>query len=264
MLTDSHCHLDHLDLEKTDHQSLDDVLAAAREKGVSRVLSVAVNLETSQKLIDLAAGYDEVMVSAGVHPLQGHLLQEKAPELPEPDRLRQLAANPQVVALGETGLDYYYGGAQATWQGESFKRHLQVAAELDKPVIVHSREARKETLALLRAHWHRDAGGVLHCFTETWGMAEALLKMGFYLSFSGIITFKNAAALRDVVRQTPLDRLLVETDAPWLAPVPHRGRQNEPQYVREVAQGVADIKGLSLEIVAEATSRNFDALFIKQ
>ena len=166
------------------------------------------------------------------------------------------------MAVGETGLDNHYSPDSAAWQEESFIRHLKVAGQLNKPVIVHTRQAQQQTLAILRAHADQEVGGVLHCFTETWAMAEAAIAMNFYISFSGIITFRNASALREVVKKVPLDKLLVETDAPWLAPVPYRGKQNLPGHVVEVAQMVADIKGISYQQVAETTTANFSALFL--
>src|SRR5690606_14761809 len=167
-----------------------------------------------------------------------------------------------VVAIGETGLDYYYSQDRKAAQQESFRVHLQAAAQLRKPVIVHTRDAREDTLALIREAGDSEVGGVLHCFTESWEMARAALDLNYCISFSGIITFKNAEELREVVRRVPLDRLLVETDSPYLAPVPYRGKKNEPKYVREVAQCVADLKGLPLEELARITTANFDGLFL--
>lgn len=256
MLVDSHCHLDRIDLEKTGGD-LDALLAAARERGISRFLSVAVDLASSRKMIDLAARYPDIVVSVGVHPLQDRPL-----PVPPVDKLVALAAEPGVVAIGETGLDNYYGSDSARWQTAGFINHMEAAVAARKPVIVHTREARRETLEILRDHGGADVGGVLHCFTESWEMAKAAMDMGFYISFSGIVTFNSAGDLREVVRKMPLDRLLVETDSPWLAPVPHRGKQNEPRYVREVAEKVAEIKGLGLEELAAITSRNFEQLFL--
>ena len=255
MLVDSHCHLDHLDLSQHQH-SLSNLLDYARSRGVGKFLSVGVNLEASEKLTKLAEHEPDVVVSVGVHPLQDEL-----PELPELSQLVELSRHPKVVALGETGLDYYYDEKNADWQQNSFHRHLQAALEVDKPVIVHTRNARQDTLDILGDYASQKPRGVLHCFTESLEMAEAALDMGFYISFSGIITFKNAAALRDVVKQVPLERLLVETDAPWLAPVPYRGKQNQPAWVVEVANAVADIKGLSPAQVVTATTENFYTLF---
>lgn len=256
MLVDSHCHLDHLDL--ADYQSnLSDLLQAARKRGVGHFLSVGVNLESSKNLIALANEYDDVSVSVGVHPLQ-----ETRPPIPEISELIELGSHKSVVAIGETGLDNYYDRESSEWQQESFIRHLKAASELKKPVIIHTREAKDETLSIMRTHANTHSAGVLHCFTETLEMAHAALDLNFYVSFSGIITFRNASVLREVVKQVPLERMLVETDAPWLAPVPHRGKQNEPQYVVEVAKAVAEIKGISFEEVSEVTTENFEKLFL--
>ena len=175
-----------------------------------------------------------------------------------------MANRPEVIAIGETGLDYYYSKDNSAAQQQSFRTHLQAAARLRKPVIVHSRDAREDTLAIIREAGDSEVGGVLHCFTESWEMARQALDLNYYISFSGIITFKNAEDLRAVVRQVPLDRLLVETDSPYLAPIPFRGKPNEPKYTREVAECVAALKGLSLEQIAEQTSANFDRLFFSK
>lgn len=256
MLVDSHCHLDHLDLAEY-QGDLSALLQAARERGVENFLSVGVNLESSKKLIALANEYDDVHVSVGVHPLQ-----ETRPPIPEISELITLGSHKSVVAIGETGLDNYYDSDSFEWQQESFIRHLKAASELNKPVIIHTREAKDETLSIMRAHANTQSAGVLHCFTETLEMAHAALDLNFYISFSGIVTFRNASALREVVKQVPLERMLVETDSPWLAPVPHRGKQNEPQFVVEVAKAVAEIKGISFEEVSEVTTENFENLFL--
>ena len=256
MLVDSHCHLDHLSLENYSG-SLDALLQAAKGRGVERFLSVGVDLASSKKLVELAEERTDVWVSVGVHPLQRNL-----PPLPETEQLLSLGSNDSVVAIGETGLDNYYSADTHDWQRESFIRHLQVASQLKKPVIVHTRDAREETIAILREHGNTQSAGVLHCFTESLEMAQAAMELNFYISFSGIITFRNAAELREVVKQVPLDRILVETDSPWLAPVPYRGKQNEPKNVVEVAQCVAEIKGITFEEVAAVTTNNFDALFL--
>ncbi len=258
MLVDSHCHLDHLDLAK--YQSdLSNLLEAARERGVGHFLSVGVDLSSSKKLIALASEYEDVNVSVGVHPLQ-----EKRPPIPEISELIELGSHDSVVAIGETGLDNYYDSDSSEWQQESFIRHLKAASQLEKPVIIHTREAKEETLSIMRGHADTKNAGVLHCFTESWEMASAAIDMNFYISFSGIITFRNASTLREVVKHVPLERMLVETDAPWLAPVPHRGKQNEPQYVVEVAKAVAEIKNISFEEVSEVTTSNFEKLFLSK
>lgn len=254
MLVDSHCHLDHLDLVGREG-GLESVLADANARGITQFLSVAVDLATSASLVDLTTSHSNIFSSVGVHPLQ-----KVEQPVPTVDQLLALADAPNVVAIGETGLDNFYSADSFQWQRESFINHLKASQQCGKPIIIHTREARDETIALLR-QYPLQAGGVMHCFTETWEMAEAALDLGFYISFSGIVTFNSAEDLREVVRQVPLDRLLVETDSPWLAPVPHRGKQNEPQYVLEVAQCVAQLKGISLEQLAEITTQNFHRLF---
>ena len=254
MLVDSHCHLDRLDLSDRD-AGLDGILADARARGITQFLSVAVDLATSASLVELTERYDNVYSSVGVHPLQ-----KIDQPVPEVEQLVALARAPKVVAIGETGLDNFYSAESHQWQRDSFIRHLQASQQTGLPIIIHTRDAREETLELLR-QYPLQAAGVMHCFTETWEMAEAAIELGFYISFSGIVTFKSADELREVVRRVPLDRILVETDSPWLAPVPHRGKQNEPQYVREVAETVADLKGVSLEQLAEITTQNFHRLF---
>jgi TatD DNase family protein len=253
---DSHCHLDCLNLSSYGG-SLDRLLDAAREAGVHRFLSVGIDIESSRKILDLAAKYSDVDVSVGLHPLQ-----DSIPTIPSVNDLIALASHPRVVAIGETGLDNYYGKESSSWQQESFIVHLRAASELLKPVIVHTREAHSKTIEILRNYANIRSAGVLHCFTETLEMAYEAIELNFYISFSGIITFKNAAPLRDVVSKIPLDRILIETDSPWLAPIPHRGKSNEPKYVSEVAKLIAEIKEITLDEVCETTSYNYQQLFL--
>ncbi|WP_343350490.1 TatD family hydrolase [Pseudomonas sediminis] len=254
MLIDSHCHLDRLDLA-AHGGSLDAALDAARAAGVGHFLCIGVSADNAATVKGLAERYVDVDCSVGVHPLD----LEPGAE-PALDWLLGELAHPKVVAIGETGLDYHYEPESAALQQASFRLHLEAARITGKPVIVHTREARADTLALLREAALPQAG-VLHCFTEDWEMAKAALDIGFYISLSGIVTFRNAEALRDVARQVPADRLLVETDSPYLAPVPHRGKPNLPQYVREVAEYLAVLRGVSYEALAEQTSSNFKRLF---
>ncbi|MCW1937710.1 TatD family hydrolase [Pseudomonas sp. MDMC_285] len=254
MLIDSHCHLDRLDLA-AHGGSLDAALDAARAVGVGHFLCIGVSADNAATVKSLAERYDDVDCSVGVHPLD----LEPGAE-PALDWLLGELAHPKVVAIGETGLDYHYEPESAALQQASFRLHLEAARITGKPVIVHTREARADTLALLREAALPQAG-VLHCFTEDWEMAKAALDIGFYISLSGIVTFRNAEALREVARQVPVDRLLVETDSPYLAPVPHRGKPNLPQYVREVAEYLAVLRGVSYEALAEQTSNNFKRLF---
>jgi TatD DNase family protein len=257
MLVDSHCHLDRIDLTPYDGD-LGGAIAAARAAGVERMLCIGIDRGNAEAVCRIAREYEGVYASVGIHPL------DISEELASVDELCALGDRPEVVAIGETGLDYYYSRDHIPAQQASFRAHLQAAAILHKPVVVHTRDAREDTLTILRESADREVAGVLHCFTESWEMAAAALDLNFYISFSGIVTFRNAEPLREVVRQVPLDRLLVETDSPYLAPVPHRGKKNEPRFTREVAACVAELKGVSLEELAAITTANFVRLFLRQ
>ncbi|MFW3896048.1 TatD family hydrolase [Pseudomonas putida] len=254
MLVDSHCHLDRLDLAAHDG-SLDAALDAARARGVGHFLCIGVSADNAAQVKALAERYADVDCSVGVHPLD--LAPGAEPAL---DWLLQELNHPNVVAIGETGLDYHYEPEAAQLQQASFRLHLEAAGVTGKPVVIHTRAARADTLALLREADLSQAG-VLHCFTEDWDMARAALDLGYYISLSGIVTFRNADALRDVARQVPADRLLVETDSPYLAPIPHRGKPNLPEYVRDVAEFIALVRGERYEQLAEQTTANFRRLF---
>jgi len=258
-LVDSHCHLDRLNLIPY-HGDLSLALQAAVARGVEQFLCIGIGHNNFPQVIDIARKYNNVYATAGLHPLEfnepGYL-----PSTDIADWLKQSASDPRVVGIGETGLDYHYSKASIEAQQESFAIHLEVAKTLSKPVVVHTREAREDTLSLIKAHGCQRSRGVLHCFTESLEMAKAALELNYYISFSGIITFKNASDLREVVKWVPLDRLLVETDSPYLAPIPYRGRPNEPKNVLEVARCVAELKGVSLESVCEQTGANFSSLF---
>ena len=253
MLIDSHCHLDRLDLSAHGGE-LQPVIEQAQAQGVEQMLCVGTDMARWASMMDLIAPYPQVQASVGVHPLSDELEQVSAQQLIE------AATDPRVVAIGETGLDYHYSADTRDAQQHSFRIHLDAATSLNKAVIVHTRAAQQDTLDILNAGLG-PASGVLHCFTESWEMARQALDLGMYISFSGIITFRNAAELRKVVKQVPLDRLLVETDAPYLTPVPHRGRPNEPCYVKEVAACVAELKGLHFDQVVEQTGHNYQRLF---
>lgn len=253
MLVDSHCHLDRLDYASK-HVDIADAIAKASARGVSHLLCVSVTLEQFPSMLANIAPFPQVFASCGVHPLD-----QESPWSPE--LLRQLAASPRVVAIGETGLDYFYHPEHKLIQQHAFREHIRVARELGKPLIIHTRDAQEDTLAILREEGAEAVGGVLHCFTEDWAMAEAAMALGFYISISGIVTFRNADRLRDVARRLPADRLLIETDSPYLAPVPHRGVENEPAYVRDVAEYVAWLRNISVEEISALTSENFFRLF---
>ncbi|MEE1925858.1 TatD family hydrolase [Pseudomonas sp. 148P] len=254
MLVDSHCHLDRLDLA-AHGGSLDAALDAARARGVGHFLCIGVSADNAAQVKALAERYADVDCSVGIHPLD--LAPGAAPAM---DWLLQELNHPNVVAIGETGLDYHYEPEAAELQEASFRLHLDAARITGKPVVIHTRAARADTLALLREAALSQAG-VLHCFTEDWDMAKAALDLGYYISLSGIVTFRNADALRDVARQVPADRLLVETDSPYLAPIPHRGKPNLPEYVRDVAEFIALVRGERYEQLAERTTDNFRRLF---
>ncbi|WP_024460046.1 TatD family hydrolase [Marinimicrobium sp. LS-A18] len=256
MLTDSHCHLDRIDL-KPYNGDLNAALDAARERGIRQFLCIGVSLENRETVVDIARQYPDVYASVGVHPC------DVESGTATVEQLVEWGGAPEVIGLGETGLDYHYAEQTKELQQESFALHLKAGAQAGLPIIVHTREAREDTLDLIREHGSTEHAGILHCFTETWGMASQALDLGYYISLSGIVTFNSAKALREVAKQIPLDRLLVETDSPYLAPVPHRGKSNEPQYVREVAEFVADLRGIPVEQLAEQTTENFHRLFPK-
>lgn len=252
-LVDSHCHLDGLDYQSL-HTDVNDALTKAAARDVKFFLAVATTLPGYLSMRNLVGERSDVAFSCGVHPLNQD-------ETYAVEDLRRMAAEEGVVAMGETGLDYYYTPETKVRQQESFRDHIRIGRELNKPVIVHTRDARADTLAILREEKVTDCGGVLHCFTEDRETAGQLLDLGFYISFSGIVTFRNAEQLRDAARYVPLDRLLVETDSPYLAPVPHRGKENQPAYVRDVAEYMAVLKGVSVDELAQKTTENFATLF---
>ncbi len=234
---------------------LNAAISAAHESGVGRMLCIGIDRGNAPAVQQIAEQHPGIYASAGVHPLD---LEDAAIAM---DELLGLLAAPKVIAVGETGLDYYYSQDSKVLQQESFALHLQAAAATAKPVIVHTRDAREDTIAIIREHGDAEVAGVLHCFTESLEMAKQALDLNYMISFSGIITFKNAAELREVVSAVPLDRMLVETDSPYLAPVPYRGKKNEPKFVVEVAKCVAEIKGVSYDEVVAQTNANFDRLF---
>ncbi len=257
MFVDSHCHLDRVDLAPYEGDFAR-MLAANREAGVERMLCVSIDLESYPAMRALIEPHNEVVVSVGVHPC------DHDRRTPSVEELVRLADDPRNVAIGETGLDYFRAEGDLEWQRERFRIHIRAARETGKPLIIHTREAREDTLRILEEEHAAEVGGVMHCFTETWEMAEAAMAMGFYISFSGIVTFKNAEALRDVARRVPLERLLIETDSPYLAPVPHRGKPNEPRYVARVAETIGELRDLTTEEVARLSRENFERLFLRR
>ena len=256
MLVDSHCHLDRINLSPYDGQ-LSGAIQAAHTCGIQQMLCIGISLENIQTVIDIAQQHPGVVASVVVHPCD---VKEGTASA---EQLLQWAQQPKVVALGETGLDYHYETESKALQHESFALHLEVGGKTGLPVVVHTREARDDTIDLIKTYGSLEHAGVLHCFTEDWGMAKRVLDLNYYISISGIVTFKNAEQIRDVVRKMPIDRLLVETDSPYLAPVPYRGKPNEPRYVREVAEFVAEVRGMAFEDLAQQTTENFYCLFTR-
>ena len=254
MFIDSHCHLDCLDLTPFDG-SFDRFVDSAQQQGIDHMLCVSINWEDYPAMRQLVQGYNNISVSVGVHP------NEREGHDPTEQELIDLARKDHAVAIGETGLDYFRSDGDLEWQHQRFRTHLRAAKTLQKPVIIHTREAQQDTIRLMQEESAGEAGGVMHCFTEDWTMARQALDMDFYISFSGIVTFKNAQQVHEVAKKVPLDRLLIETDSPYLAPVPKRGKPNYPTYVRHVAEGVASLRGLDVEEVAGVSAENFHRLF---
>jgi len=254
MYIDSHCHLHMLKLDNYSGD-LSALIDQASSVGVEHILCVGTTLEDSKVAIRVAEQFPHVTASVGIHP------SEKPEREPTIDTLAELASHPKVLAIGETGLDYHYNDSGLDVMRERFRTHISAAKQLQKPLIIHSRDAREDTMNILREEDAKSVGGVMHCFTESWEMAQEALAIDFYISISGIVTFKKAGNVAIVAEKTPLEKLLIETDAPFLAPVPFRGKQNEPQYVHFVAEKIAELKGLSVEEVAKATTTNFKRLF---
>jgi TatD DNase family protein len=252
MLVDSHCHLDFPELQA----DLAGVLERMRDNGVSHALTISTTLETFPAVRRVAQARPNLWCSAGVHPDERRDDHEVTLE-----ELLAMADDAKVVAIGETGLDYFRVEGDTEWQRERFRTHIRAARRCGKPLVIHTRASAEDTLRLMREEGAEEVGGVMHCFTEKWEVAEGAMAMGFLISFSGIVTFKNAADLRDVAQRVPLERMLVETDSPYLAPVPHRGKPNQPAFVRHVAEEIARLRGITLEEVARHTTANFFRLF---
>ncbi|HLW04426.1 MAG TPA: TatD family hydrolase [Azoarcus sp.] len=251
MFVDSHCHLDFPDLAERE----DEIVAAMRDRNVNNALCISVTLENFPRVLAVAERHEGFFATVGVHP------DNQDVEEPDVARLVALAAHPKVVGIGETGLDYYWHKDEPEWQRQRFRTHIRAARECDKPLIIHTRAAAADTLRLMREEGARECGGVMHCFTESREVAEAALDLGFYISFSGIVTFRNAADLKEVAKFVPLDRMLIETDSPYLAPMPHRGKKNEPAWVVHVAEEIARLRSEPVEHIAAVTRENFFRLF---
>jgi TatD DNase family protein len=251
MFVDSHCHLDFPELRA----DLPRVLDAMRDNAVTHALCIGVDLPAWPGVHALAREHPNLYASVGVHPDYADV------DEPSVARLVALAAEPKVVAIGETGLDYYRLRGDLEWQRARFRTHIRAAREASRPLVIHTRAAAEDTISIMRDERAGEAGGVMHCFTETWEVASQAIDLGFHISFSGIVTFRNAAALKDVAKRVPLERMLIETDSPYLAPVPHRGKRNEPAFVRHVAEEIANLRGVPVDTIAGATSDNFFRLF---
>lgn len=251
MYVDSHCHLDFPELAERE----DDIVAAMRGNDVRHALCISVTLEHFPRVLAVAERHAGFYATVGVHPDNADV------EEPDVARLLALADHPKVVGIGETGLDYHWHKDQPEWQRTRFRTHIRAARACGKPLVIHTRSAAADTLRLMREEGAGEVGGVMHCFTETREVAQAALDLGFYISFSGIVTFKNAVELKEVARMVPLDRLLIETDSPYLAPVPHRGRTNQPAWVVHVAEEIARLREEPVERIAQVTRDNFFRLF---
>lgn len=252
-LVDSHCHIDWL--PKAHDVPIPELMQAATDAGVSHFLCVAITIEDFPNMCKTVAGYDNVYISAGLHP------NEVVDHEPTVAELVELSKTPKVVVIGETGLDYFRTESETSWQQQRFRTHIQAARQVKMPIIIHSRQARDDTIMIMKEEKADEVGGVMHCFTEDWAMAQRALDLGFYISFSGIVTFKNAKEIQEVAQKVPLDRMLIETDCPYLAPMPFRGKPNQPAYVRYVAEAIAELRGITIEEVAEKSTANFFNLF---
>ncbi len=254
MFIDSHCHLDRIDLSP--YQNDFNLFMQEVEKSkIDQMLCIAIDLESYPKMVDLVKNYPLISLSVGVHP---NVQDGKDPSVEE---LIELGKDSKVIAIGETGLDYFRSEGDLEWQHQRFRNHIQAAKKLNKPLIIHTREAGHDSLDDLAAEGADEVGGIIHCFTEDWEYAKKALNLGFYISFSGIVTFKNAQDIKEVAKKVPADRFLIETDSPYLAPVPFRGKPNYPTYVRYVAEHIAELRSISVEEVAQLSSDNFNTLF---
>ncbi len=254
MFIDSHCHLDRIDLNPYQND-FDLFMKEVENSKIDQMLCIAIDLESYPAMFKLVQDYDSISLSVGVHP---NVQEGKDPSAEE---LITLGSHQKVIAIGETGLDYFRSTGDLEWQHQRFRNHIKAAKTLDKPLIIHTREAGHDSLDVLADEGADQVGGIIHCFTEDWDYAVKALDLGFYISFSGIVTFKNAQAIKEVAKKVPADRFLIETDSPYLAPVPFRGKPNYPTYVRYVAEHLAELRGCSVEDIARLSTDNFNTLF---
>lgn len=256
MFIDSHCHLDRLDL-KPYRNDFSVLMQQIRAEQIEHLLCISIDLENYPAMRDLVTNYDDISLTVGVHP------NENSGKEPTIDELISLGNDKKVIGIGETGLDYFRSEGDLTWQKNRFRNHIHAAKALNKPLIIHTREAKQDALDILQQENAMEVGGIIHCFTESWEFAKRALDLNFYISFSGIVTFNSAKNIQEVAKKMPANRLLIETDSPYLSPTPHRGKPNYPHYVKCVAQSVADLRGISLNELAEISTQNFYTLFKK-
>ncbi len=256
MLTDSHCHLDKVDLTPFDGR-IEKMLDDAREAGVHQFLCVCIDMEHFEDVHCIARDFEDVYCSVGLHPTHREGLE------PDVDTLVRFSSQDHVIATGETGLDNFHfkKGADMSWQQDRFRTHIRAARETGKPLIIHTRDAKHDTIRILQEEKADDVGGVMHCFAEDWETAQQALDLGFYISFSGIVTFNSARELQEVAKKVPEDKMLIETDSPWLAPTPMRGKPNRPTYVQHVAEKLAELRGVDDTHIGQITTQNFNTLF---
>lgn len=254
MLIDSHCHLDRIDLKPYENDFAC-FMEAAQKNDISYLLTIAIDMESYDAMVSLVEDYPQISATVGVHP------NEHEGREPSIDELIAKGKAGKVIGIGETGLDYFRSEGDLTWQKQRFKNHIAAARQLNKPLIIHTRDAKADTLKILEEENAGEVGGIIHCFTEDWDFAKKALDLNFYISFSGIVTFNNAKEIQNVARKVPADRYLIETDSPYLAPVPHRGKPNYPIYVKHVAEYLATLRGTSLTAIAEQSTKNFESLF---
>jgi TatD DNase family protein len=254
MLIDSHCHLDRIDLTPFDNDFAN-FMGAVNDCQIELLLTIAIDLESYPAMLSLASGYPQISVTVGVHP------NEQDGKEPTVEELVELGSIEKVIGIGETGLDYFRSNGDLSWQQQRFRNHIRAAKKLKKPLIIHTREAKEDTLRILQEENADEVGGIIHCFTEDWAFAKSALDINFYISFSGIVTFNSAKEIKDVAKKMPADKYLIETDSPYLAPVPYRGKPNYPTYVRYVAEQIAELRDVSFEQIAEQSTNNFRTLF---
>ncbi len=254
MFIDSHCHLNMLAQEEG---GIDAVITQAKENSVDHIVCIAIDRASCDEVLNLAKQYPDMSASAGIHPN----VEPTPEETLTVEQLVEIADHDKIIAIGETGLDYFRSEGDLEWQRDRFRIHIETAKQINKPLVIHTREAREDTMTILEQENAQQAGGIIHCFTENWQTAQRALDIGFYISLSGIVTFKNAKELQEVAKKLPLDRILIETDAPYLAPIPHRGKTNKPAFVKHVAEFLAELRGDTVENIAHATTDNFHRLF---